>query len=597
MTGRIEESDLRPFRSALVAHFDEGQNLTAKQVLGKLKKTLKVKVNSGARKVLGTGESDDSSAAFVHYQDRRPVAWATKPIIDRVNYLASVIVQDDWVAIHITESSKRDAIFKSLRGGKLGSLSLAEPAHLKAAFIKGRARTLWLRGTHRSTSAKPDTKVIGGRDLSSALDPIDDQTYRYTALRCEPGNDAIGPVMGLAVDQSRFWIGPSADWDEFEATVRATLKALAASTAATQEPLPVLAAAAVTLSNVADAYDLAVTPPELLLMGPVLDLVDAETLAQMELLAFGTQFEVSQANGTSFRARVLRSGQQLGELEVSLQDGPEGIETTVIGTSEPGREQEFAEVLNLARNPEILTIYFDSGHTIQSRQAFSVRHRDLPFEDWAWVDFGGSWDVEREKPVEGVGAIGGGERSLFSWVLKEWPLGAGLTGVKGWLACDDRPGESADFLHIDESGTTPVLTLIHAKGSKSASPNRGLAVVPYETVSSQAVKNLRHLDATLSSGALLSGNIPTNLQLSAWNEGQPATRDQFVARLDALGVNFRRRVVILQPHVRRTLVDEVRSGGNANSQLPRLRQLDTLLHGVAANCRSVGASLVVVGAE
>jgi hypothetical protein len=597
MAEKLEASDLRPFRSALVARFEEGKALTADQVLNKLRRVLKVKTNDSARKALTSGESEDSNAAFVHYQDRRQVAWARKPVIDRVHYLAAVIVEGDWIAIHTTESSKREAILKALRRGKLGALSLADPAHLKAAFIKGRARTLWLRGTHRSTSAKPDTKVIGGRDLGSALDPIDDQTYRYTALRCEPANDAIGPVMGLAVDQSRLWVGPSADWDEFEATICAILEALAASTAAAQDPLPVLAAAAADLSNVEGAYDLAITPPEMLLMGPVLDLVDAETLAQMELLAFGTQFEVTEANGTAFKATVLRSGQPLGELDFAFQDASGGIDTAVFGTAEPGREQEFAEVLGIARDPEILTIYFDSGHTIQSRQAFSVRHRDIPFEDWAWVDFGGNWDVEREKPAAGINAIGGGERSLFSWVYDEWPHGAGLAGARGWLACDDRPGETADFLHIDESGEVPILTLIHAKGAKSASPARALAVVPYETVSSQAIKNLRHLDTTLSSGTLLSGNIPANLQLSAWNEGQLATRAQFVARLDALGTNFRRRVVILQPHVRRDLVNEVRSSGGAHAQLPRLRQLDTLLNGVAANCGSVGARLIVIGAQ
>ncbi len=140
----------------------------------------------------------------------------------------------------------------------------------------------------------------------------------------------------------------------------------------------------------------------------------------------------------------------------------------------------------------------------------------------------------------------------------------------------------------------PILTLIHVKGAKSASQTREIAVVPYETVCAQAIKNLRHLDAVLASGNLLSGTIPVELELSAWENGEDRSRAQFVQRLDALGANFGRRVVIVQPHVCKNLVASIRADPE-HSQTPRLRQLDTLLHGVAASCQSAGAELLVVG--
>ena len=93
---------------------------------------------------------------------------------------------------------------------------------------------------------------------------------------------------------------------------------------------------------------------------------------------------------------------------------------------------------------------------------------------------------------------------------------------------------------------------------------------------------------------MLSGNIPDELELLAWKDGEAASRKEFLTRLDALGSNFRRRVVILQPHVRRDLVAEVRANA-AHTQMSRLRRLDSLLHGAAASCRSVGAELLVVG--
>jgi hypothetical protein len=402
--------------------------------------------------------------------------------------------------------------------------------------------------------------------------------------------------MGVAVNKSSLWVGPSADWDEFEATVTATLDALEESTDLVHESLPVLADAAKNLAGVERPYDLAITPPEMLQIGPVLDPVEADVLAEMELLTFGTQFQISGASGTKLQAEVLRQGQRLGSVEVELRDGAEEIETLVAGTAEPGHEPEFTDVLRALRDPENLIVHFDSGHTVQDRQAFSVRHRDLPFEGWAWVPFDNQWEVAREKPPQGV-AIGNGDRSLFSWVLDQWPTGAGLLGGQGWLACDDRPGETADFLQIDESGEIPVLTLIHAKGASSDSARRELAVVPYETVSAQAVKNLRHLDTKLAAGTMVGAGIPKGFSLHAWHEGRPVTREDFVDRLDALGANFRRRVVILQPHVRRDLLEEVRSGGDIHPQFSRLRQLDTLLHAAATDCRSVSAELIVIGAE
>lgn len=596
MAGSLSSEDIRPYRSVLVAHFTEGQALTAEKVLRTLKRVLGVRVRDPDRKIIADGTTAAPDGAFVHYQDRHRPSWAPEGVRDQVNYLAVVIVSGDWVAIHATEKSRRDSIAGALRKGELGALRMIPSAQLKAAFIRGKARTLWLRGTHRSTSSKPDTKVIGGRDLSAALDPIGDQTYAYSAARCEPENDAIGSVMGVAVNKSSLWVGPSADWDEFEATVIATLEALEASAGLAHEPLPVLADAANNLTGVEQAYDLSITPPEMLQMGPVLDPSGAEVLAQMELLAFDTTFTLSGAAGTKIEAEVLRQGHALGSVEVEFRDGADEIETFISGSAQPGRESEFTDVLGALRNPENLIVHFDSGHTVQDGQAFSVRHRDLPFEGWAWVPFGGQWEVAREKPPQGT-AIGSGDRSLFSWVLDQWPNGAGLPGAQGWLACDDRPGETADFIQIDESEGAPILTLIHAKGAGSDSAGRELAVVPYETVSAQAIKNLRHIDAKLAAGTMVGAGIPNGFSLHAWHEGQPVTRADFIARLDALGANFRRRVVILQPHVRRDLLEEVRSGGVTHAQFPRLRQLDTLLHAVAADCRSVGADLVVIGAE
>lgn len=593
MASKLEAGELKPYQAVVLAEADS-EAPAAAVVMRKLKRALKVKARDTGRKLIASGGTQEPDAAFIRYEDRRQVPWATVPILDKVNHLAVVVVKGRWVAIHCTETSRRNTIQRALRKGKLGPLRAVRAGHLKAAFMRGPARTLWMRGTHRSVASKADTKVLGGRDLAPALDPLGDQSYRYTAARCEPKNAGIGDVMGLAVDQSRGWVGSSEDWAEFVGVILAMLDALAATAGETSEPLPVLATTQTNLEDVDGAYDVAIAPPELLMMGPVLDAAEAAHLAEMEKLAFGTQFEVQSSTNTSLTAEVLRHGQPLGILELGFEEGEEEIVLSSTGSPQSGREEEFSEVLEGVQEPEALTVYFESGHTIQSGRAFSIRHRDIPFTGWSWVPFGNSWAIEQEKPEAGVAAIGT-EISLFDWVLAEWaPLIGASQG--GWLACDDRPGETADFLHIDESSAVPVLTLVHVKGAKSASANRGIAVVPYETVSAQAVKNLRHLDAVLAASQLLSGTIPTSLNFASWRDGQSCERAEFTSRLDELGTNFARRVAIVQPHVRQGLVEEIRPEPE-HAQAPRLRQLDTLLHGVAANCQSAGADLIVVGSD
>lgn len=588
--------NLKPFKSVLVARLHDGGDRSARQILLKLRKVLKVKQGDASRRVVAVGnETEPVEISFVHYEVRRPVAWSSEPILDRVNHLALVVRRENWVAIHLTETSKKGSVKKALRKGDLGPLRFATAGELKAAFVRGRARTLWLRGTHHSTDFKADAKVMSGRDLESALDPLADQSYRYTAIRAEPDNEDIGDVMGLAVDESRLWVSPSTDRADFETSIAAILQTLAASEGSSLEPLPVLATAENDLSGVEGAYELAITPPELLIAGPVLDSHEAEALAAMETLAFATTFEVTKSEGTALSATVLRAGEILGEIDLAFTAAGGEVESVLSGTADPGHVQEFAEVTNSLRNPESVTVNFESGHSVQDRQVFSMRHRNVPFTGWKWVGFDSDWEVNREKPAAGIDAIGETDRSLFSWIYSQWPGGAEIEGARSWLACDDRPGETADFLHLDLTEGVPILTLIHAKGAHSASAGREIAVAPYETVCAQAVKNLRHLDAILAAGNLLGTRFPEALRLLAWEDGVTRNREQFVEQLDAVSSNVRRRVVIVQPHVRESLHTQVREDAS-HPQLGRLRRLDTLLNGVAANCQSVGADFAVIGA-
>lgn len=546
---------------------------------------------------LSTAEgASDLAYGFLHYSQRRPAAWAMPDatnVDDVVNHLLVVVRRGSWVAITLTEGSRRSALTRALTDGSLRGLKLVSPGRAKAAFIAGRARTLWLKGTHRRDSVKADSKVLTGLDLRDALDPIADQTYRYTALRCESAVPALDGVIGVAADQARVWITGSENWDAYLGAMKAALEALEAAADSAPERIPVVALTSADLGAVSDAFDLGITPPELLAEGPTTDPGVLSKLAELEKLAYGTNFEVSGATGSAdLTAQVFRDGAPLGEIELGFDVVGDRVTPVVRSSARASgiHRDDFEEVIACCGDAEHLTVYYDSGHTIIDGQVCEVRHRDVVFDGYRWASFDG-FDVTKEKPDSGL-AIGDDD-SLFCWMLAHWPAGAGFGGAKGWLVCDDRPGETCDFIHLEpDDGTgVPLLSLIHVKAAKSGSPSRGVSVVAYETVAGQAVKNIRHLDpALLAEG--VSAALPPN-PAAVWNDGQPASRDDFLAAVAGLGANIRRRAVILQPHLTMSAYEAAIAAAGADHH--RMLQLNSLLAGSRVAVSGMGAEFYVIG--
>jgi hypothetical protein len=286
----------------------------------------------------------------------------------------------------------------------------------------------------------------------------------------------------------------------------------------------------------------------------------------------------------------------LGDIEVvvGIATGGETRAAVDVLNAATGKDAELEDVAEQLRDPNVLTIHYDSGHVVMNRQVFAVRHRDQPFTGWAWADFA-QYDVGQEKPDKLTDLGIKKQKSLFDWMVAEWSSLMGGAAKSGWLACDDRAGETADFIHLDESSSVPILSLIHVKSAHSRKVTRGISVVAYETVGSQAVKNLRHLDTMLLSPTLEGGSTKLIVKL-VWENGKPRTRGRFVNHLKSLNANYKRRVVIVQPHILQSRLNAVRTGTpKLAADVNRCRQLDTLLLGFQANIRGLGAEFIVVG--
>ncbi len=100
-------------------------------------------------------------------------------------------------------------------------------------------------------------------------------------------------------------------------------RTLANATPNAAELLPVLALSGADITGVENAFDLGITPPELLTIGPTEDPGVLAHLEQLEELAYNTAFDViGQSGSTTLQARVTRGSTHLGDitLQIAVED-------------------------------------------------------------------------------------------------------------------------------------------------------------------------------------------------------------------------------------------------------------------------------------
>jgi hypothetical protein len=262
------------------------------------------------------------------------------------------------------------------------------------------------------------------------------------------------------------------------------------------------------------------------------------------------------------------------------------------------------EIRKICSDTNMLTVYFDTGHTFAQGHFYETRFRDAPFENWQWAKLAG-FAVDTEKPLEAkklnIASIGGlDDTSLFGFVAKHWPNGLGGR-ASGWLICDDGSMEAADFVHFDDQTDPRRLSLIHVKGSGSAAANRGISVSDYEIVVGQAVKNLRYLDRT-NIAEKLALEEGKQISTAVWRNGARQTNRREILRvLKQARSNLVKAVYVLQPRVRKSAVEKItghmHAGHLDRSDVRRLQQLSTLLLAARAECFGLGAEFHVIGED
>lgn len=595
----IQIDQLRPYRSFTLVSiqsghsFEQATRATLEALVASLELRDTVEIVTHEAWVAG------DRAAFLHYRVRRVPSWVVGnvDVVDVANQLITVVARQRRLAIYCSEDWAKKTILSMMQSqSELPEIKPIEPWRLEEAIIRDHEqKTLWLSGIHRRTAVKADNKVLSGIDLRYALDPLDDQSFSFTAARAVALFGDVKESVGVAPQKSAVWMGVANSWKHHRDTARALLDLVHAAEHSDQVLIPVLAQAAadnVSLADLGEPFDVGFVPSEYMQF----DLDDGLRELAEQLYRLDTAVRVE-------RSALILSVAATGDPEVKLEYALEldlaksrAVRWAVEPLGEvPDGFSKTDELIQetLQHRPTWLKVWFDSGFVLADRSLFRQQHRDLPFKEWHWASFV-DFDVTKEKPdLLTAENIGHGD-SLFCWVATRTALPWG--GNLGWLASNDGSMEIADFIHVDPQGRT--LTLVHVKGANSASDGRKVSVSSYEVVVGQAVKNIRHVDHELLAGGFMQ-SLDRRLQAAVWSDGEFLGKDgrlPMKRAIEDLGANFRRRVVILQPHVRRSALQAARDSNSARDKLAA-SQLDALLLSARGACQGVGAEFLVIGED
>lgn len=518
------------------------------------------------------------------YVERGQPSWMKDgPLEDVHHSLAVWFSRERFVAIR-ADGSLADAIQSWLDKSPHPQFRRIPPQILQGEFFQGEIKNLWLKGVHPRRSTMADSKYLGGPRLQDALSPLTDASFAPSAgkanLALNPAQPDVLNKVGCSPAKSSVWVKPAANFDELRSLALAVLDlvASAATRGAATSALPWLAIRQDGLSGVHSAFELIASSADEIGPGSSPDLLDAAlTLERCELLVRGDQ------SSASFTVDVGLGGKIGGTVACSAAqvDGRIRLSFGVRGT--PTDESLVTPVRDALQFTELLTVHYESGHAVTDGAAWTSTLASAAFPRWVWQDFTG-WTITTEKPANQPALIHSQigsptDRSLFSWV-------AGHLG-EGYLACDDGPGEVADFVHLAHDDT---LSLIHAKAANSDHPKRGIAVQPYEAVIGQALKNVVYLDVARLARAL---EVPREYPTACWLDGRRLPdRTEMLEYLGARSRTATNRVVVLQPHVRMEAHRD-----SWLHQSAKVRLLDALLNGARGTVTGLGAELEVWGAK
>ena len=269
-----------PYLSMTLFHVDDIGIVSARSIGAEIRKELKKKSPRLKRKFnqvkLDIDVDPEVEVWALGYLEQRAPPWHKDPgQHDRNNHLVVVVKRGDAVGMTFSSQTARNAVVRSSRKLNQAEFSNIRPysaSDMEKAFVENQqVRTLWLNSTHGQTPIKPDSKVLAGLELESALDPLEDQAYYFSSLRSTSQNCALSPnedrhaIIGVRPTRAQVWIGPTASWSDYLRRSTAVLDHAQERLERTKgEPsiVPVLARPTTNLEGIEGVYGIALIVPE-----------------------------------------------------------------------------------------------------------------------------------------------------------------------------------------------------------------------------------------------------------------------------------------------------------------------------------------------
>ncbi len=593
--GPLNPQTLTPFLAPVL--LDSADKTADAALLTQLVKAARQRIESSdavTRRLIRDQPTGELRGFHLHaliYEEVREPSWlADGSLKDKAHQLIILAVRGRRAALNATDSDMRDRILKTLKAARPVPRAVIEP------FVGDEASVLHLAGVHTPTAVKPNSKSLTGSALEHALDPLGDQTFMLSAVRSRPDIAGLKDAqnrslsVGAAPAGGRIWVGRQKSWEDFVQNLERVFAH--AETQSTAPRFALLAQQITDFSQVKDAYEISLTPKDLLTE----DAVNAADYAWARKWAYEARFEVVQSDGLSLTIDGYLNGVALGRADLIVTVNDANVELDLVWeTPDDAKTKDHGQCRRALTDVDMVKIHYDSGHAIAQGRCYLSQYRDEPF-DWTFQPFDG-FNVRQEKPKLASGqsladAIGAeGDTSLFAFVLQKMFLDADGR-PKGWLACDDGSMELADFIHLDPEAK--VVTLVHVKASGSDKADRQASVSDYEIVVSQAVKNLRHLERRNLFDEMTKGK-GKKIGAAVWKDGEKQKdREDFLKAIKRLPANYKKVAMVVQPRLTRTERDACGALKAGASRLMRMKQLSTLLLSSRLSANACGAQLYAV---
>jgi hypothetical protein len=596
----LDPNDLRPYASFAVLRYD-GPDVTkaCSAAMAQLRRMGERETRARSVEVLAVGLPDgwaeDVGARLLEQEvlpadapfgcDALAVRVTKTPSWAKIDSRFTVVADElgyvvqlgNLVAIHCPPSQV-DALQRWLDGDPRPAFKRVRGAVLQAAFLRGEARGLWLKGTHRRQATKADTKNLSGVSLGNALSAFEDASFALTSGRATATGGAFSSIEGtIGTTPRKAWVW-NARAETFERLIQVAVETLSIvsdviARPPSDMPFPELAVEVDSLTGVAAAVDAYVSEPE-----EVAQLPDAteELIERAELLRDAFVDVIGEPRNPHFTLVLGSGGAEVGRLRCLPSINGDQVEMDVRLDGAPNDPRATAEMRDALGNGELLNVYYATGHVLARNGLTKVNTAHQSFRNWNFVDLTGI-DHRREKPdalnAQGVhDAIGTpGEDSLFSWVAGRFS--------HGYLTCDDGANEVADFVHLASDDT---LSLVHVKAAAKSALHR-VATGAFELVVAQAEKNLRFLVPERLVAALEASPLTP----AVWKDGvRESDRTAMLQALTSRPAMAPSQVIILQPHHSEALHSSLKSlaaTGGTSQDLSRLRLVETLLNAARAS--------------